>query len=566
MPYLRAFSDFFRSKITAIYGTIWGMETQIKSPESNEKLLEQIRLQEEQILLLQQQHEELNAKLKWYEEQLRLQRQRLFGASSEKTAYPEQIDLFNEAEDTADPQAVEPTAETITYSRKKREPGQIAEKIQDLPVEVIDYELPVEERVCPCCNGELHEMSTQVREELKIVPAKASVVRHVQHIYACRYCEKHADDADATVPIIKAAMPKPLLPGSLASASAVAYIIDQKYTNHLPLYRQEQILSRLDINLSRQTMSNWIIRSVETALDPLYRQMHRQLLRHDILHADETTLQVLRETDRSAQSDSYMWLYRTGRDGPPIVLYDYQTTRASKHPQQFLKGFKGYLQTDGYGGYDNLTGITRVGCWAHARRKFTDALKVLPSEQKSKPVNARKGLDYCNDLFRIEQDLKDAIPQWRYEQRLLRSKPILDEFYGWLRRMGQQTLPRSTFGQAIKYCLNQWASLNSFLHDGRLELDNNRAERSIKPFVIGRKNFLFSNTSKGARSSAVIFSIVETAKENGLKPYDYLLYLFEQMPNIDQKDPDAIEQLVPWSSALPVACYLKEDKNKSTES
>ncbi len=517
---------------------------------------EKIRLQSEQILLLEQQQAELNAKLKWYEEQLRLQRQRLFGTSSEKTAYPEQIDLFNEAEDTADPKAAEPTVETITYSRKKREPGQIADKIQDLPVEVIDYELPESDRVCPCCQGELHEMSTQVREELKIIPAKASVVRHVQHIYACRYCEKNADDANAKVPVIKAAMPKPLLPGSLASASAIAYIIDQKYTNHLPLYRQEQILARLDIDLSRQTMSNWIIRSVEAALDPLYDHLHRQLLRHDILHSDDTKLQVLKESERSAQSDSYMWLYRTGRDGPPIVLYEYQTTRAGKHPKRFLEGFKGYLQSDGYGVYDNLPGITQVGCWAHARRKFTDALKALPPEQKDKPVAASKGLDYCNALFKIEQDLKAATPELRHEQRLLRSKPILDEFYPWLKRMGQQTLPKSTFGTAIKYCLNQWTSLNNFLLDGRLELDNNRAERSIKPFVIGRKNFLFSNTSKGARSSAVIYSIVETAKENGLKPYNYLLYLFEQMPNINQQDQNAIEQLMPWSTALPQSCRL----------
>ena len=544
-------------KKPAIYGKIQGMETHAKPLEKLEYPQSKIKQLEEQIQSQDQIIAEQAAKLKWYEEQLRLQRQRLFGASSEKTAYPEQLNLFNEAEDTADHKAVEPTTETITYSRKKRVPGQIAEKIENLPVEEIDYELSDSERVCPCCQGELHEMSTQVREELKIVPAKASIVRHIQHIYACRHCEKHAEDAEAKIPVIKAAMPKPLLPGSLASASAVAYIIDQKYTNHLPLYRQEQILSRLDINLSRQTMSNWIIRSVEAALDPIYAQLHRHLLKKNILHADETTLQVLRETDRSAQSDSYMWLYRTGRDGPPIVLYDYQTTRASKHPKQFLKGFSGYLQTDGYGGYDNLTGIIQVGCWAHARRKFTDALKALPPGQKDKPVAAAKGLDYCNTLFRIEQELKDATPEVRLEQRLLRSKPILDEFYSWLRRMGQQTLPKSTFGTAIKYCLNQWDSLNIFLLDGRLELDNNRAERSIKPFVIGRKNFLFSNTSKGARSSAIIFSIVETAKENGLKPNDYLMYLFEQMPNIDQKDPNLIELLMPWSKTLPDSCHVK---------
>ena len=493
------------------------MKTQTKAPETVENL-------QEKVLLLEQQNSELNAKLKWYEEQYRLQNQRLYGTSSEKIDYPEQIDLFNEAEDSADPKATEPTMEEITYQRKKRVPGQIADKIKDLPVETIDYELPVEERICPCCNGELHEMSTQVREEIKIIPASASIVRHIQHIYACRHCEKNADDANATVPVSKAIMPKPLLPGSLASASAVAYIIDQKFTNHLPLYRQEKIFERLGLSLSRQTMSNWMLNAVDAGCTRIWDEMHRILVKQDIIMADETTLQVLRETERSAQSDSYMWLYRTGRDGPPIVIFEYQTTRASKHPQKFLEGFKGYLQTDGYKGYNNLPDIISVDCFAHARRKFTDALKALPADQKGKPVAAQTGLDYINRLFDIERTLKDVTAQVRYEQRLIRSKPVLDELHGWLKRMRPQVLPKSAFGKAIIYCLNQWEDLTNFLCDGRLEIDNNRSERSLKNFVIGRKNFLFSNTPRGARGSAVLFSLVETAKENQLKPFEYCLY------------------------------------------
>lgn len=529
------------------------MKTQTKTPETTAELQEKIQVLEQQV-------GELNAKLQWFQEQFRLQRQERFGASSEKTEQPEQISLFNEAEDTANPKAAEPTVETITYARKKREPGQIADKLKDLPVETIDYELPQTERVCPCCQGELHEMSTQVREELKILPAQASVVRHVQHIYACRHCEKHADDAAASVPVIKASMPRTLLPGSIASPSALAYICDQKYTNHLPLYRQEQIFSRLGLELSRQTMANWIIKGVAAGLDKVWDHLHRRLLTRDILHADETTLQVLRESERSARSDSYMWLYRTGRDGPPIVLYEYQTTRAGKHPKKFLEGFKGYLQTDGYAGYGNLPGVTRVGCWAHARRKFTDALKALPAGQKDQPVAARAGLDYCNRLFTIERDLKDKTDQERYEKRLELSRPVLDEFHGWIKRMRQQVMPKSVFGQAVIYCLNQWQELNSFLLDGRLEIDNNRAERSIKPFVIGRKNFLFSNTPKGARSSAMVYSVIETAKENGLKPYDYLKFLFEQIPNVDMKDEAVLEQLMPWSDQLPDQCRMKAKK------
>jgi hypothetical protein len=259
-----------------------------------------------------------------------------------------------------------------------------------------------------------------------------------------------------------------------------------------------------------------------------------------------------------------MWLYRTGRDGPPIVLYDYQTTRASKHPDNYLSGFKGYLQTDGYSGYGNLTRVTLVGCWAHARRKFTDALKALPAEQRDKPVAAGIGLDYCNKLFAIERQLKDLPDRERYEKRLELSKPVLDEFYIWLKKQRQQTLPKSAFGQAITYCLNQWDSLNNYLLDGRLEIDNNRAERSIKPFVIGRKNFLFSNTPRGARGSAIIYSIIETAKENNLNPYNYLVYLFERLPNVDTSDVAVVDALLPWSGTLPEDCRIPAKENTTS--
>jgi hypothetical protein len=342
--------------------------------------------------------------------------------------------------------------------------------------------------------------------------------------------------------------------------------MDQKYTNSLPLYRQEQQLSRLGIDLSRQTMANWLLAAADPWLKIICDRLHEQLLKRDTLHADETTLQVLREPDRNAESKSYMWLYRTGRDGPPIVLYDYQTTRASKHPDSFLSGFEGYLQTDGYSGYGKLTGVTLVGCWAHARRKFTESLKVLPAAQKDKPVAASLGLDYCNKLFAIERQLKNISNEERYEKRLELSKPLLDEFYTWLKRQRQLTIPKSAFGQAITYCLNQWDKLNNFLLDGRLEIDNNRAERSIKPFVIGRKNFLFSNTPRGARGSAIIYSIIETAKENKLKPFEYLTYLFEQLPNLDTKDVAVIDSLLPWSDALPDNCRIPNKDNTSSKS
>lgn len=444
-------------------------------------IIEQLK---DKILCLEQQNAELIAKLNWLEEQFRLSRQKRFGASSEKTTI-EQPNLFNEAEDIANPELEEPTVETITYQRRKKQAGLREEQLKDLPVEIIEHKLAEHEQVCPCCQGPLHEMSTQVRQELKIIPAQVKVIKHIQSIYACRHCDKE----NTKTPIIKAPMPNPILPGSLASPSALAYIMDQKYTNSMPLYRQEKQLSRLGIRLSRQTMANWVLNAADPWLKVIYDRLHEELLFRDILQADETPLQVLKEPGRAAETKSYMWLYRTGRDGPPIILFDYQTTRASKHPIQFLSGFKGYLQTDGYSAYGRLADVTLIGCWSHARRKFTEALKALPVAQKDKPVAAQTGLKYCNELFAVEKQLKDLSYEERYRKRLEKSKPLLDEFYVWLKRQKQLTLPKSAFGQAITYCLNQWEYLTNFLLDGRLQIDNNSSERSIKNLIIGRKNW-----------------------------------------------------------------------------
>jgi hypothetical protein len=254
-----------------------------------------------------------------------------------------------------------------------------------------------------------------------------------------------------------------------------------------------------------------------------------------------------------------MWLYRSGRDGPPIVLFDYQTTRAAAHPSAFLKGFRGYLHVDGYVGYEGLTGVTLVGCWAHARRKFMDAIHVLPAPERKKGATAaHKGLDFCNPLFEIERTLHDVTPEERLAGRKLRSTVVLATFRAWLDEISLAALPKSKLGEAITDCLNQWRKLNAFLQDGRLERDNNRSERAIKPFVIGRKNWLFANTPGGARSSATIYSLVETAKENGLNPLSYLTYLFEQLPNINLKDPTAVDELLPWSEAVPSRCRVPE--------
>ena len=353
------------------------------SSSKDKDMTVQVNALQERIQVLEQQNAELDAKLRWYEEQYRLSVKQRFGSSSEKTM-AQQLSIFNEAEDTADPNLEEPTIETITYQRKKRQKGDVQDNIKDLPVEVIEYRLPEDECYCPKCQSALHEMSVKEHREIEIIPAQAYVSLHKQYIYSCRNCEQSADDENAAVPVVKADMPKRFLPGTIASPSAVAYIIDQKYTNGMPLYRQEQQLARLDISLSRQTMSNWVIAAAQKWLSPLYNRMHELLLSRQIIMADETTVQVLRESKRAPQSKSYMWLYRSNdRDGPPIVLYEYQTTRAGKHAQAFLHGFSGsYLQVDAYSGYNRVKNITLVLCMAHARRGFSDAQGIARGSQK----------------------------------------------------------------------------------------------------------------------------------------------------------------------------------------
>ncbi len=516
------------------------------------KYQEKIKYLENKCKQLEEEKAELNEKVKWFMEHFRLSQHKQYGTSSEKIS-PGQMQLFDEAEVEAQPLLVEPTLEKITYQRRKKK-GYREAQLKNLPEERIEYRLPEEEQVC-FCGHKLHEMSTEERQELKIVPARVSVLKHVRYVYSCRRCEKNETD----IPIVETAkMPNPVLKGSLVSPSVLAYVMTQKYLNSMPLYRQEQQFKYERIELSRQNLANWVVHGANKWLAPLYDRMHFHLLREEVAQSDETPLQVLREPGRPAERTSYMWLYRTGwKATTPIVLFDYQETRSRDHPLKFLKGFTGYLQVDGYDGYNNIPGVKLVGCWAHARRMFDKALKALPPPKKSADVAARKGLKFCNQLFAIERDLTEMSAEDRYRERLVRSRPVLDAFLAWLKEQESQVLPKSALGKAINYCLNQWPKLEAFMLDGRLDIDNNRSERSIKPFVIGRKNWIFSNTPKGARASAITYSIVETAKENGLNSFYYLQYLFEKLPNIDIEDPDALDQLLPWSDSLPESCKME---------
>jgi len=517
--------------------------------------IEQVESLQQENQLLKEEIADLRLQVKLLLEQLRLSRHQRFGPTSERSD-TEQLRLFNEAEVASERAPEEPTTETVLVERRKKQPGQREQMLKDLPVERREYRLPEEERICSCCGGLMHEMSTEVRRELKHIPAKTVVVEHVQYLYGCRPCEKQ----EVNPPVVKTPMPRPAFPGSLASPSMVSYVMTKKYLEAMPLYRQEQQFARQGLALSRQTLANWVVWGACEWLAKVYDQLHQELLQRRYAHADETTVQVLHEPGRPAPSKSYMWLYRSGRDGPAIVLYDYQESRSKEHPKEFLRGFKGYLHVDGYSGYHDLENVKLVGCWAHARRKFHEALQTLPAAEQKKPTAARMGLEYCNRLFKMERDLKDATPEERRAGRQKESRPVLDEFSVWLQEQSAQILLKGALGKAITYCLNQWGKLIVFLEDGNLELDNNRSERSIKPFVIGRKNFLFSNTPRGAKASAITYSLVETAKENGLDPFLYLELLFERLPNIQAEEKQAFADLMPWSERLPEG-IRKQKKN-----
>jgi transposase len=516
----------------------------------------------ETLKALKEQNAELSQQVNWLMEQMRLARHRQFGSSSEKSEY-DQINFFNEAEANAGARATELEL-TVVEKHYRRKAAESKDRLPpDLPVEVVEHTLPEEEQVCPACGEALHVMGRETRRELKLIPAQAVIVEHVQYVYSCRACEKNA----CAVPVVKAPAAAPVIRGSFASPEAVAHIMTQKYVSGVPLYRQEQEFERNGIGLSRQTMSNWIVKCSQDWLEPIYGALHEMLCRQKILHADETTLQVLHEPGKAAQTDSYMWLYRTSGDTKmPIVLLDYQPDRKKTHPAEFLKGFKGYLHTDGYSGYHGLPDeIIIVGCWAHARRKFDEALKgLLPKDQAGSL--ALKGKQYCDRLFAFERTLEDCTLEERYRKRQGLAKPVMDEFFSWLSSL--RPAPKTGLGKAVHYTLEQWNYLKRYLLDGRLEISNNRAERSIKPFVIDRKNFLFANTSGGAKASAITFSIIETAIENGLNPYAYLTYIFKNAPNWDiRNNPDALQKLLPEHAheTCRASAWAKKGKTDETD-
>lgn len=493
---------------------------------------------------------DLKQKVNWLEECLKLRNKKIFGSSSERSVDGDanQLNFFNEVDAYGDIKAEEPEiTEVKSYYRKSTKVSTKDKLPEDIEVEIVEHRITDnDELTCPKCSSELHEIGQEVvREELKVIPAKAVLVRHIRYSYACRNCEKN----DIEVPVIKAKVPNAPVKGGFASPEIVAYIMAQKYVLDIPLYRQEQDFKRRHIMLSRQTMCNWLMKCAENWLKPIYYELHKEFCSLGVIHADETVLQVLKEPGKTAQSKSYMWLYRSGSyEKHQIALYDYTSSRNAKHVIAFLDGFAGFCHVDAYQAYKKLPeNITLVECMAHARRKFSEAVDVLTAEQK-KESKAAIGLAYCSCLFELEDQIKDKSPKMRHKERQEKAKPILDEFFAWLNTCN--ATPKSHFGRAVQYCLNQWPYLTNYLLDGRLDISNNKAEHLAKSFAVCRKNFLFSNTPKGAEASAITYSIIATAMANDLDPYKYLTYIFKTAPNIDISDVKNIQALLPWNVSL----------------
>ena len=525
---------------------------------SNAEMVTISRAEYEEFQAQRKKISELESRVDLLMEALRLARHKQFGASSEKSedSLMEQLSfLFNEAEvfSVAEKEAEENVTVVAAHKRHKKHEYTLDSIPEGIPVEQVEHRLEGEDLICPQCGDIMTEIGKEVVRTMKIIPAQTVVKEDVYYTYVCKKCSENADEGCET-PVVKAPREKNIIPGSFATPEAIAHIMTQKFVLGSPLYRQEQEINRKGIHLSRQTMSNWILKATEDYLAPVYEQLHKELLKRDVLHADETTLQVLHEPGKAPQSESYMWLYRTSGDtDKPIVMYEYQPGRGAKHPKEFLTGYKGYLHTDGYAGYHDLgKDITVVGCWAHLRRKFDEAVKSLP-KGKVKGSSASQGLTYCNLLFGIEQEIADKIAEERYKERLEQAKPILDAMFAWAN--SRTAAPKSALGKAFHYLKEQWPYLTNYQKDGRLEISNNRAERSIKPFVIDQKNFLFANTPKGATGSAIMFSLIQTAIENGLDPYKYLTWLLKQAKDADLSRSEIIQSLLPWNAFID--CRVK---------
>ncbi|HLP10038.1 MAG TPA: IS66 family transposase [Opitutaceae bacterium] len=499
------------------------------------ELMEENALLREQNRLLAERNVELEIQIAGLREQINLLIAKRFGASSEKHS-PDQLRLFDEAEKEAVEAVVEEDEETVEVSVHARQKPRRKPLPPELPRIEVVHDLPEAEKVCPHDGATLTRIGEEVSEQLDIVPAKIQVIRHVRVKYACPCCEGHVQ---------RAPLPPQPIPKSNASPGLLAFIITSKFVDAMPLARQEKALARIGVELPRATLASWVIRCGELVL-PLINLLRDDLLGYDLAQMDETIVQVLNEPGRAATTQSYMWVQRGGPPGQSVILFDYEPSRGGAVPLRLLDGFEGHLQCDGWDAYDAVgarPGVSLVGCWAHARRKFDEAVKA--QGPKPKAGKATRGLVFIQRLYRVETLAKALEPAQRFELRQQQAKPILDEMRVWLDDSLGQVPPQSLTGKALTYLNNQWPKLVRYLDDGRIAIDNNAAERAIRPFVIGRRNWLFSDTPDGATASARLYSLIETAKANGLEPYAYLLRVFKELPAA--KSLADFEALLPWN-------------------
>ena len=495
-------------------------------------------------------------------------KRKLFGKSSEKTKNlredPEEMETV---EETAGSQEPESSIEVKGHTRTRKKKSVREDLYAALPIREILLRIPEDQKNCPECGTPMVPVGTTfIREELRITPAKVERIRYLQERMICPSCKNN----DTTV-ITEAPVPYALLMHSPASPSVVAYVIYEKYFKYVPLYRQEEDWLQYGIPLPRETTANWCIRCALEYLRPLYERLHEVLLEREIIHADEVPCQVLHEPGKDPSSRSYMWIYLSEEPGKePIVLYEYQPGRNGDFPKAFLAGFSGYLHCDGYSGYNKVENVTLVNCLAHARRYFFEAIpKTRRAKRKlldlnsepvlkqaldagsDKRIPAEIGFDYCNQLFLIERELKDLEPDQKKEAREQRENSVWEAFWNWIGTL--KPAGGSALEKAVNYALNHHDGLTNYMKDGRCDISNNSAERRAKSYVQGRKNFLFHNSVKGAEASAVIYSIIETAKANHLNVYQYLYTLLLYMPDY-MKEPAGIEALLPWSTFIQENC------------
>jgi transposase len=471
-------------------------------------------------------------------EKIRLLNAKLFGRKTEKKLYGiengQQVLLFNEAEEYNPPkeemeEVIEEEIKVPAHSRKK--PGR-RPLPEDLPRVDVIHDITEEEKVCDCgCIKS--RIGEEVSEQLEYIPAVIRVTRNIRPKYVCKNCEGvEADEPAVSI----ASLPPMIIPKSIATPGLLAHIMTSKFADAVPFYRQENQFERIGVDIPRSSMCGWAIKVAERC-EPLIEIFNKDIRSGPIMSIDETTVQVMKELGRSNTTKSYMWVFRGGIPDKPLLSYQYHPTRSGKEIMEYLKGYKGYVQTDGYGGYDfldTIADITHVGCWAHARRNFVDVVKASGKREsvKGRTGVAEDAVLYIQRLYAIEKDARERELSFDdvYELRQERSKPVLIEFKSWLVNKYNQTNPQGLLGKAISYTLNQWERLIRYIDDGRIRIDNNLTENAIRPFVVGRKNWLFSGTPKGASASATLYSLIESAKANNLEPYRYLRFLFEKLP------------------------------------